>query len=87
MRARAQNHLPDMGRDIYHLVGGFEQRRRHFDAQLLGRLQVDDKIELGGSLNREVRRLLAPEDAIDVTGGSPEGIRRVEVRSSKCKID
>src|SRR5262249_759168 len=62
-----------------HRVGTREQRRRNFDAQRLGCLQVDDQVVvLGRCLHRKVGWLLAPGYAIDVAGRAPElQIRRV----------
>jgi hypothetical protein len=37
-----------------HLVGAAEQRRRNFQAEHLGSGQVDDEVELGRLLNRDV---------------------------------
>ena len=54
-----------------HLVGAGEQRRRHVDAQRLGRLQIDHHLVLGRGLHRQVGRLLALEDAVDIAGCAP----------------
>jgi hypothetical protein len=42
-----------------HFVGADEQRRGHVDAEQLGHLQVDDELELGGLLDRQVGRIVA----------------------------
>src|SRR6266404_961713 len=49
-----------------HLVSAGEHRRREAEADRLGRLEVDHQLVLGGCLHRQVGRLLALEDAIDV---------------------
>jgi hypothetical protein len=51
-----------------HLVGAGEKRQWHFEAERLRCLEVDHRVELGRLLHRQVGRLLALEDAIDVTG-------------------
>ena len=42
--------------------------RRHVEAERLGGLEVDHQLVLGRRLHRQVGRLLALEDAIDVAG-------------------
>jgi hypothetical protein len=58
-------------RSLDHLVGGLLEMHRHVEAQRLGGLEVDDKLILRRRLHRHVGRLLAFEDAIDVTGCLP----------------
>ena len=45
--------------------------RRHVEAERLGGLEVDHQLVLGRRLHRQVGRLLALEDAIDVAGRAP----------------
>ena len=54
-----------------HLVGASEQRRRHVEAKRLGGFEVDHQIVLCWRLHRQVGRLLALEDAVDVAGCAP----------------
>ena len=54
-----------------HLVGAREQHRRHLDAERLGGLEVDHQLVLGRRLHRQVGRLFALEDTIDVAGRLP----------------
>src|SRR5437870_3333660 len=49
-----------------HLVGARKQRRRNFDANRPRGLEIDHQLILGRRLHRQVGRLLALEDAIDI---------------------
>src|SRR3979490_2685132 len=52
-----------------HRVGGGEQSGRNVDAEHLRRMQVDDELELAGTQDRHVPRLLALEDAAGIDAG------------------
>src|SRR5215510_10540888 len=49
-----------------HLVGAGEQRWRHSEAEYPCRRVIDDKLELGGLHNRQVRRFCTLEDATSI---------------------
>src|SRR6266576_458033 len=59
------------------LIGAGEHRWRNFDTKRLGGLEVDDKLELGRILHRQIGGLLAPKDAIDVARHAPVRIDRI----------
>jgi hypothetical protein len=61
-----------------HLVGNSEERRRHIQSERLGCFEVDDQLVFGGRLNREVGRLFALENAIDICGRTSELLARAE---------
>src|SRR5215831_77066 len=51
-----------------HLVGAGKHRCRHFEAERLGRLEVDGKLELARVLHGKIGWLPTLEDAIDIAG-------------------
>src|SRR5262245_9300247 len=71
---------------LYNLVGAGEQRWRQRKAECLCRLEVDHQLELGWRLHREVGRLFALEDAVDVGGGTPVGVGSVRAVRDQSAI-
>src|SRR5215831_9066142 len=59
------------------LIGGREDRLRDREPERLGRLEVDDELELGGLLDWQVGGLSALEDLVHVAGGATEDVSRV----------
>jgi hypothetical protein len=49
-------------------IGACEQRRRHVETERLCSLEIERQLVPGRVLHRKVGRLLAFEDAINVTG-------------------
>ena len=54
-----------------HLVGAGEQRRRHFQANRLRHDQVNDEVELGRLLDRDVGSLGPAQNLVDIVTGAP----------------
>ena len=54
-----------------HLIGSCQQRRRHGETKCLRGLEIDRQFVLDRCLHRQVGRLLAFEDAVDVARRSP----------------
>ena len=73
MQQRASTKL----RLLDHLVGATGQRKRDSDAKRLGGLEVDDQLNFGDLLHRQVGGLLALENPTSVDAGQTELVRTV----------
>src|SRR5262245_29517027 len=60
-----------------HLVGAREQRRRHFEAERLRGIPVDNEFVFRGRLHRQVGRLRSPENSINIVSCAPKRIDRI----------
>ena len=55
-----------------HLVGAQQQRGRHSETERFGRLHIDHQFEFGRLLDRQIGRLGALQDFIDVAACAAE---------------
>src|SRR5215216_617764 len=60
-----------------HLVGAGEHGCRHIEAERFRGLEIDDQFVLGRRLHRQVGRLLALEDAVDVSSRAPKLVEEI----------
>src|SRR5215475_13023490 len=60
-----------------HLVGAQEERLRDRQAKCPGRRKIDDKLESGRLLDRNIAGLRTPQNLVDQLGGAPEPIGAV----------
>src|SRR6516165_1082901 len=57
-----------------HLIGAQHDRWGYGKAKRLGGLAVHDHLVFGRQLNRKITRLLAAQNAINISGGTTKGI-------------
>src|SRR5262245_13008052 len=60
-----------------HLVDAQQERLGDGQAECLGGREVDDEIELGGLLDREVARLCPAQNLVDIVASAAEQVRIV----------
>src|SRR6266851_727082 len=78
------------GPSLDYLIRPLQERRGDRQAEGLGGLQVDDQLELGGLLDRQVSGIGALENLVDVDGRSlprrvkTDAVRKKTTRRSPC---
>ena len=71
-----------------HLVRSLEKRLRDGEAECLRRLEIDDQLEFRGLLDRQIGRLGALQDFVDLGGGLPELFGQLRpVRDEATRFD
>ena len=60
-----------------HLVGAQQERFRDRQAERLGGREIDDELEFGRLLDRDIAGLRPAQNLVDQLGGAPELIREV----------
>src|SRR3954447_19659896 len=62
-----RTHAPQQSIQLLdHLIGAQQQRRRDRKAQYLRSLEIDDQLNIGRLLNRQISRLFTLENAADI---------------------
>src|SRR5918993_2959178 len=64
------------GASVDHLVGAKKHRRRNRNTKFLCRPEIQYELKVGNLLNREIGRLSALEQAVDIGGCAADGCRR-----------
>jgi hypothetical protein len=67
----------DIASSLNYLVGAGEHGLRNSQTERLRGLEINHQLVLGWRLHRQVGRLLAPEDAIDVLGCVSKLVREI----------
>jgi hypothetical protein len=57
---------------LNHLIGSSEQRLSNCQAKRLGGLEIDEHLEFGGLLNRNITRFGSAKYLVDDFGSAPE---------------
>src|SRR3954453_750824 len=74
----AGSHQLCLAHSLDHLVGAGEKRRWNFEAERLRGLEIDDELELGRLLHRQVGGLLTFENAVHIRNRLPVQTRNVD---------
>src|SRR5712691_1538885 len=59
------------------LVGAGEDRLWHGEAERFGSIEIDDQLEFDGLLDRQIARISASEDFVDISCGATKQIGAV----------
>src|SRR6266702_8700056 len=67
-----------LAHSLDHLVGTQQNRRRQLDAEALRGLRIDHELEVGRTLDRQLRGLRSAEHLADHAAGLPEPTEQVD---------
>src|SRR6516164_141851 len=75
LQRRSSSAINRHNQQLFDDLGGAQQNRWGYGkTECRGGLAVHDHLELGRELNREIARLLAAQDAIDIGGGATKNV-------------
>src|SRR5215471_1588802 len=63
---------------LNHVIGTSHQRRRQVEAERLGGFEVDRQLDPGRELDRQIARLGALQNPVDVAGPTPIALSLVD---------
>src|ERR1700737_152196 len=79
-------HRSKIAASFNHLVGAGEDCWRQLDAQRSGDAEVDPKIELGGTFERQVARLCAFQNAIKLRDQVTKSVGKIRPERHKACV-
>src|SRR5882672_1160184 len=63
-------HQADKATSLDHLIGAAEQHRWHFEAERFRSLEIDNQLEFGRLVKRDISRISTSKNSIDEVGNA-----------------